>query len=85
MEHIDIGEIEISKEYPNLSKQEKDVICDKMIDDLLTHLDYHLDPHINRIAVLEQILQSTLITSEMSENYEVCAVIRDIQNRLDEA
>lgn len=85
MEHVDLGEIKIPKYYHNFTQEEKKLVCDKIIDTLLEHIDEHLEPDEDRIEFLNMVFKSTLITNEMEENYEVCQVIRDAQNRLNEA
>ena len=44
----------------------------------------HLTPNIDRIEFLELIFQSSLETNQDNENYEICSVIRDCINRLNE-
>lgn len=84
-EQIDIGYIDIPKEYCTLDAEGKQVICDKIIDILLLQLDRNLLPEINRIDFLDEVLESSLITNEEQENFEVCQVISDCRKRLNEA
>lgn len=82
---INVGYLEVPETYHQFTQDEKNVLCDKIIDALLTQLDRHLLPHINRITFLEEILESSLLTNELDENYEICSVIKDCQRRLNEA
>lgn len=80
-----IGYIDIPEGYINLSQEEKYAICTKILDKLITKIDRNLPAHINRVVFTMDILESTLITNEEEENYEVCSVIRDIQKILNES
>jgi hypothetical protein len=82
---IDIGYIDIPKEYLTLDSESKKVICDRFIDIMLLQLDRNLSPEINRIDFLDEVLESSLITNEEQENFEVCQVISDCRKRLHDA
>ena len=82
---INVGYLEVPETYLQYTQEEKNVLCDKIIDALLRQLDRHLQPHINRITFLEEILETSLLTNEQEENYEICSVIKDCQRRLNEA
>lgn len=84
-EHVELGQVRIPKEYHNFDDKHKQIVCDKIIDTLLIHIDKELDPLENRIDFLNMVFKSTLITNEEEENYEVCVVIKDCINRLNEA
>ena len=49
---------------------------------LLLHIDKHLDPHINRISFLDEVLESSLMTNEEDEEYIVCQVLFDCRKYL---
>ena len=55
-----------------------------MIDKLLHVIERELKyaPEINRITFLDSILDSSLLTNEEHEAYEVCTVIRDMKKQL---
>jgi hypothetical protein len=80
----DIGFIDIPKEYCNFTKREKRAICNKLIDMLLVTIDRELDPVINRISFLNDVLESSIISNEDTEQYEICACLKDIRNILNE-
>ena len=48
----------------------------------LIEIELKYAPEINRISFLESILDSSLITNEQYEAYEVCSVIRDMKKQL---
>jgi len=80
-----IGYIDIPEDYMNLSDDEKYIICSKILDKLIMKIDKQLPPYISRVDFTLDILESTLITNEEEENYEVCSVIRDIKKILNES
>lgn len=84
-EQIKIGYIDVPKEYMNLDIERRNEICDNLIDVMLTQLDKHLSPEYNRVAFLQEILESSLMTNEYEENFEMCQVILDCTKRLNES
>lgn len=80
----DIGYIDIPKDYCEFNINEKRVICNKIIDMLLLNIDKELAPEINRITFLDQVLESSLISNEQLEQFEICACLLDIRNILNE-
>ena len=84
-EHIDIGFIDVPKGYEKLTDENKSNICDLLIDRLLFVLDKELPVQIGRVSFLVSVLESSLITNEEQENYEICSVLRDTLKRINEA
>jgi hypothetical protein len=80
----EIGYIDIPKEYCDLNTNEKRAVCNKIIDMLLHQIDKELAPEINRITFLDQILESSLISNEELEQFEICACLLDIRKILNE-
>ena len=83
-ESSEIGFIDIPQEYCNFTKKQKHAICNELIDMLLTTIDRELDPVINRITFLDQILESSIISNEHLEQYEICSCLLDIRKILNE-
>lgn len=83
-DHEEIGYIDIPKEYCELTKPEKRAICNKLIDLLLQTIDKELDPTINRITFLNDVLESSIISNEQLEQYEICQCLKDIRTILNE-
>lgn len=81
---IEVGYLDIPKDYIKFTKTQKKIVCEAIIDKLLIYLDQELDPRINRIEFLDDIFSSTEETNVEAENYEVAAVIRDCQKILNE-
>lgn len=80
----DIGFIDIPQEYCYFSNDEKRAVCNKIIDLLLYSIDKQLDPVINRITFLDEILESSIISNEELEQYEICQCLMDIRTILNE-
>lgn len=84
-EQVELGWIDIPKSYHTFTDKNKMRICDNIIDTLLNYIDKELDPTINRITFLEEVLDSTLETNVDLELYEVAQVIHDCKKRLNDA
>ena len=84
-EHIELGFIDIPTSYPTFTDKKKIKLCDNIIDTLLLYIDSQLDPTINRITFLEEVLDSTLQSNIDLELYEVAQVIHDCKKRLNES
>lgn len=81
---VDIGYVEIPKRYWKLERAIKRLHCEKIMEAMLIELDNQLPPEINRITILNEILDSSIQSNEKDENYEICEVFRDIRNLLNE-
>lgn len=81
---VRIGELEIPNDYFDFTEEEKDDVCNQIMDAMLTILDKQLKPEVNRIDVLDSILESSIITNQEDEKYEICQVLMDIRTRLNE-
>ena len=84
-EQFTIGFIDIPVKYWTMTKEEKDKMCNKIIKVLIQALDKDLAPEINRIAALDDIMESSILTNELEENYEICEVFKNIRKILNEA
>ena len=81
-EHIELGFIDIPKAYLDFTVKQKKAVCNKIIDLLLTDIDKNLDPTINRITFLDEVLESSLMSNEQDEEYIVCQVLFDCRKYL---
>jgi hypothetical protein len=79
-----IGELEIPVEYFDLTKEEKDYLINEILNVMLTIIDKNVIPTVNRIDILNQILDSSIETNIEDEVYEICAVLWDIKQKLNE-
>lgn len=83
-EHIELGYFDIPKNYLEFTDKQKNDVCNKIIDVLLLHIDKQLDPTINRISFLDEVLESSLQTNEQEEEYIVCQVLFDCRKMINE-
>lgn len=81
---IKLGELEIPRDYFTLDKEDKDELCNQIMDTMLTIIDKSLRPEINRLKALDKMLESSIITNQAEEKYEICQVLVDIRNLLNE-
>jgi hypothetical protein len=80
MKTIKVGELEIPQDYFSMPQEEKDVICNSILESILYILEKHVtNDEIDRAIILERIIKSSIITNEIEENYEVAGVLFDIQ------
>jgi hypothetical protein len=84
-EQFTIGFIDIPVTYWNMTQEDKDKMCNKIIRVLIKKLDEDLNPEINRIAALDDIMESSILSNELEENYEICEVFKNIRKILNEA
>jgi hypothetical protein len=81
-DHIELGFIDIPKAYSTFTPTQKKAVCNQLIDLLLTDIDKNLEPHINRISFLDEVLESSLQSNEQDEEYIVCQVLFDCRKYL---
>lgn len=81
---IKVGELEVPADYWSLDKELKREICLTIIDAMLVIIDSQANPEIDRLLVMNRLVESSIQTNEQEENYEVCQVLTDIKTILDE-
>ena len=84
MRHKKIAELEIPEDYFELSPDDKETICMVIMDNLLRVIDKNFKPEINRIDVMNKLLDSSIQTNIKEETYEVAQVLYDIKQILNE-
>ena len=84
MQHKVIGEVEIPQSYFQLTKEQKDDLCETMYDVLLKAIYKVVGDKNDSKKFLINMLESSIITNEENENYEVCAFFCDIQKYINE-
>ena len=82
---IEVGYIDIPKNYIKMKDAQKKQVCNIIIDKLYAYLDGELDPVLNRIDFLNDVFDSTLESNVEMEYYEVAATIRDCKKILNES
>lgn len=81
---IDIGYINVPRNYFKLSEDTKKHLCESIIDSMLWSLDKELPEEIDRLDYLKDIFESTIKTNERDELYEICEVIKDCRKILND-
>lgn len=81
---IYIGDIEIPITYFNLSEEEKKNLCTDIIATILHLLNSKIKKEHNKLELLEEILKSSMITNERTEEFEICGVFQDCLKFIDE-
>lgn len=82
MKSVKVAEMEVPEDYFSLSKEDKDVVCNSILESFLYILDRNVPKGINRMEVLDRIIESSIITNQEQENYEVCGVLTDIKKKI---
>jgi len=82
--HVKIGELEIPINYFKFSKEDRDILCNEVMDAMLHMLDKQLKPELDRLEILDKLLESSIITNQEQEEYEICQVLVDIRTLINE-
>lgn len=83
-EMVKIGHLDVPIDYFTLPVDEKEVICNSILESMLYLLEKHIDPEVNRFDILNKIIDSSIIMNEDNENYEVAGVLFDIRKMINE-
>jgi hypothetical protein len=63
---------------------EKEIICNSILESMLYLLEKHIDPEVNRFDILTKIIDCSILINEHDENYEVAGVLFDIRKKINE-
>jgi hypothetical protein len=77
--HRQIGEIEMPVEYFNLDSTQKKAMCIDVLQMMLKLINQNAGPGFNTAIIMNGILESSIQTNEINENFEICALLKDIQ------
>lgn len=81
---VKIGDVDIPREYFDLKQKDKKELCEYIADKIYLMVDRSRQIGVNRDALVDLIIQSSLITNEEEENYEMCQVLVDIRKLINE-
>lgn len=81
---VKIGHLDVPVDYFSLPIDEKEVICNSILESMLYLLEKNVDPQINRFNILNRIIDASIIMNEHEENYEVAGVLLDIKKMVNE-
>jgi hypothetical protein len=82
--HIKVGEIDVPMDYFKFPKEDKEILCNEIMDAMLHMLDRQLRPNLDRLKILDKLLESSIITNQDQEEYEICQVLMDIRTLINE-
>ena len=82
--HLKIGEMEVPEQYFGLSPDDKKLICDVILNKMLHLVNRMPTANMEKMDVMYLLIDSSIITNEEEENFEVCQVLMDIRNLLNE-
>jgi hypothetical protein len=80
--HIKIGEISIPNNYWLMNEDDKEILSITLLDDMLRLIDKKINPKLDRVIVLNQLLDSSIKSNEQDEEYEICEVMYSIKKLL---
>jgi len=76
--------MEIPQEYFKLSDEDKKLICDVILNKIYYMVDRMSTGNMAKLDFIYLLIDSSIITNEEEENFEVCQVLMDIRNLLNE-
>ncbi len=82
--HVKVGELEIPASYWEMSEEDKTQLCLTIMDSMLTILDKHLNEGLNRMDILDKMLQSSIMVNQEQEEYQICEVMTKIRKLINE-
>jgi hypothetical protein len=78
---IKVGHMDVPTDYFKMPQEDKNVVCNTILESILYMLEKHIhDESVDKLKVLNRIIDSSIITNQNEENYEVCGVLADIRN-----
>jgi hypothetical protein len=81
---VKIGDLEIPTDYWSMDKTDRRELCLTIVDAILTLLDKLVNPEYCRKSLINAIIDSSIETNVNEENYEVCQVLSDIKQIINE-
>ena len=75
-----IGEIQVPTNYFDMTADEKHSVCLGLFEVMIDTLNRTAKPEYDRFMILDKLLDSSIQTNVEDENYEIAAVLRDIQS-----
>lgn len=81
---VKLGHLDVPLGYFTLPVDEKEIICNSILESMLYLLEKHIDPEVNRFDILTKIIDCSILINEHDENYEVAGVLFDIRKKINE-
>jgi len=82
--HIKLANLEIPKDIWSLSDEERKRIVTQVKTFMERLLFKELGVRVNRDEFLKKLIESTIIVNEAEEQYEICQVMKEIKEMIDE-
>jgi hypothetical protein len=84
MLHKKIGDIEIPVNYFQLSTEQKAELCENIYKLIHKAISANIHPQIDNNLIMHKLLESSIMSNEETENYEICQVLSDIKQIINE-
>jgi len=82
--HIKLANLEIPKDIWSLSDEERKRIVTQVKIFMERLLFKELGVRVNRDEFLKKLIESTIIVNEAEEQYEICQVMKEIKEMINE-
>ncbi len=75
--------IDVPKDYFELDKDDKDIICNSILEAMLYVMEKNFNNKIDKKRLLLQIIDSSIEINEIDQNYETAGVLFDIRKMIE--
>lgn len=79
-----LGYIDVPKDYFTLLKEDKDVVCNSILEAMLYVLEKNISKKVDQKKLLLDIIDSSIVINEIDENYETAGVLLDIRKMIND-
>ncbi len=76
--------IDVPKDYFSLLKEDKEIICNSILEAMLYVLEKNIHKKIDQKRLLLDIIDSSITINEIDENYETAGVLFDIRKMIND-
>jgi hypothetical protein len=79
-----LGYIDVPTDYFTLQKEDKDVVCNSILEAMLYVLEKNISKKVDQKKLLLDIIDSSIVINEIDENYETAGVLLDIRKMIND-
>ena len=83
-EKLKIGDMDVPEDYFTLTPYEKVMLCEVLANKIYLLIDRSGATGAQRLETLNKIIDSSILMNEVDENFEVCQVLKDMKNHVNE-
>lgn len=83
-QHLKLADLEIPKDIWSMSDEDRREVTLSVKLFLEKLIRRQLGLRVNKKQFLKQLIESTIIVNEAEEQYEICQVMKDVKQLLDE-